>query len=331
MLDSIIELAKDSSDAQRHELVEHVTERFVARAGSTRSEEIAAYNGILEGVYDKLPNEDRQKISDRLADVDTTSSALAGKVARDDLPIARRMLKDSKSLKEADLLEVASTQSQEHLLAMSKRNHLSSRLTKKLLEHGKKEVKQSVALNLGAEITKEEFEDIVKELPKKMGDKVRHLRKSTEELIQDLLKDSSEVMNGAPLEKKESRIPVKQWMLGIRAGHVTLAKAISQLAMEKNLFDITVLLGVVAGLEQKHVESLMIRFDATGISTLCRAVGIDDTTYSGICTGRCNHLKFPSSTGNKWLTNYHVLDPEDAKRIFELVKFKLQNDTAEAA
>ncbi len=331
MLDSLIERAKESSETQRHELVEHVTERFTARADCNRTEEIDAYNGILEGIYEGLPTEDRQKISDRLSDVEATSSELAGKVARDDLPIARKMLRESKSLKENQLLEMAEGQSQEHLLAMSERNHLSSRLTKKLLAKGSKKVRHSIALNLGAEITKEDFEKIVKELPKQMGDKVRHLRKSNEELLEDLFKDASEVMCGAPLEQRESRIPVKQWMLGIRSGHVTLAKAISQMAMEKNLYDITLLLGVVSGLEQKHVANLMIRFDASGIATLCRAVGVDDTTYSGICTARCHHLKFPPSTGNKWLTNYHVLDPLDAKRLLELMKVKLQTVDAQAA
>jgi len=331
MLDSLIEQAKDISSDKQKKLVEHVTAQFVERASLQRPEEIETYNGILEGVYDKLPAEDRQKISDRLTDVEATSSVLAAKVAKDDLPIARRMIAESKSLKENDLLKLASETSQEHMLEIAKRDHLSSRLTKKLIDRGGKAVHKSLALNLGAEMTPEDFEMIVKELPQQMGEKVRHLRKSNEQLLEDLFKDDSEAMMGPPIEKKEARIPVRQWMMGIKSGQITLTKAISQMAMEKNLYDITLMLSVISSLEHKYVLSLMNRFDSSGIATLCRASGIDDTAYSGICTCRCHHLKFPTSTGNKWLTNYHVLDPTDAKRLLELMKYKLTSVNGEAA
>lgn len=331
MLDTLIELAKDSSSTKRHQLVDHVTELFVARAHKNRTEEIATFNELLEGVFDTLDDGDKQKISERLSTITATSANLAFKLAKEDLTIAQPFLERSQALKDAHLLEIASTQSQGHLLALSKRDYLDASVSKKLVERGGKEVRKSLASNLGADISPEDLEKVIRELPKQMGERIRHLRKSNEELIQDLFRDPAEIMAGDPLEKKEARIEVRQWIAGIRAGHVTLNKAISQLAFEKNLYDVTVLLGIASGLDHEHVINMMIRYDSTGIATLCRAVGIPDGEYALICKARCNHLKFPESTGSKWVTNYHVLDPAEAKRLLGLLKIKLQNPKAVAA
>jgi len=325
MLDALIELAKDSSATKRHQLVDHVTELFSSRAHKNRKEEIATFNEILEGVFDTLDAGDKQKISERLAYVKVTSANLAFKLAKEELAISKPFLERSQALHDTQLLQIASTESQGHLLALSKRENLDSRISKKLVERGSKEVKKSLAANLGADISPEDFEKIIQELPKQMGERIRHLRKSNEELIHDLFRDPEEIMAGEPLEKKEGRIDIRQWIAGIRQGHVTLNKAVSQLAFEKNLYDVTVLLAVASGLDHKHVANMMIRYDSTGIATLCRAVGIPDGEYALICKARCNHLKFPESTGSKWVTNYHVLDPKDAKRLLGLLKFKLQN------
>ncbi|MBD1545241.1 DUF2336 domain-containing protein [Roseibium aggregatum] len=331
MLDALIELAKDSSTTKRRQLVDHVTELFAARAHKNRPEEIATFNELLEGVFDTLDEDDKQKISERLSNVKATSANLAFKLAQENLAIAKPFLERSKALQDAHLIQIASTQSQGHLLALSKREQLDASVSKKLVERGSKEVKKSLAANLGADMSLEDFEKVIKELPKQMGERIRHLRKSNEELIHDLFRDPEEIMAGEPLEKKEARIDVRQWIAGIRQGHVTLNKAISQLAFEKNLYDVTVLLSVASGLDHTHVINMMIRYDSTGIATLCRAIGIPDGEYALICKARCNHLKFPESTGSKWVTNYHVLDPTDAKRLLGLLKFKLQNRQAEAA
>lgn len=324
MLDSLVELARDSSDAKRHQLVDHVTDLYSSRAHTRREEELTVYNGLLEGVYDRLSVQDRKTIAERLSSIDSTSPSLALKLATDDIEIARPILEKSYALKEPHLLEVASTMDQGHLQSLARRNYLSSRLTQKLVERGNREVKGTVAMNIGAELSPEDLERIIAELPKQMGDKIRHLRKSTDDLVKELYRDPSEAMVGDALPKRPRRMEPDQWIAGIRAGHVSLVKAVSQLAFEKNLLDITHLLAAALGMSQAQVAHYMTRYDATGTSVLCRAAGIPDSEYAAICKARCAHLKFPASTGNKWLTNYHVLSPEDAKRMTSLLKAKLR-------
>ena len=84
-------------------------------------------------------------------------------------------------------------------------------------------------------------------------------------------------------------------------------------------------------LEMKYVHNLMVRFDATGIASVCRASGIGAREFQASCKERCKHLKFPESTGSKWLTNYHMLDETDARRLLAVMKVKLESQATHKA
>ncbi|MBO9458179.1 DUF2336 domain-containing protein [Labrenzia sp. R5_0] len=324
MSDSLLKLARDSSSEKKHELAEHVTGLLVARADDPGSEETHLLNNMLEGVYDSLAHDAKRKMSERLADVPSMSSKLAAAMAGDDLPVAQAVLERSKSLREEDLRKIAETKDQGYLLALAKRDHVSNDISNILIKRGSRDVKHTLAANLGAEITMPVFESLVKDMPKQLGDRIRHLRKSNEELLEDLFRDDGEVAAGAELLKKQSKISPKAWLMGIRLGKTTLNKAVYQLAQEHNLLDAVALLSFFSGLDMKYVHNLMVRFDSTGIATVCRATGIGAMEFQAVCKERCKHLKFPESTGSKWLTNYHMLDDTDARRLLALMKIRLK-------
>ncbi|MBO6856848.1 MULTISPECIES: DUF2336 domain-containing protein [Roseibium] len=324
MSDSLLKLARDSSSEKKHELAEHVTGLLVARADDPGSEETHLLNNMLEGVYDSLAHDAKRKMSERLADVPSMSSKLAAAMASDDLPVAQAVLERSKSLREEDLRKIAETKDQGYLLALAKRDHVSNDISNILIKRGSRDVKHALAANLGAEITMPVFESLVKDMPKQLGDRIRHLRKSNEELLEDLFRDDGEVAAGAELVKKQSKISPKAWLMGIRLGKTTLNKAVYQLAQEHNLLDAVALLSFFSGLDMKYVHNLMVRFDSTGIATVCRATGIGAMEFQAVCKERCKHLKFPESTGSKWLTNYHMLDDTDARRLLALMKIRLK-------
>lgn len=332
MTDSLIQLAKDSSSEKKHELAEHVTGLLTVRSKDDSSEAINLLNNMLEGVYGSLELEARKKMSERLADVGSTSAKLAEAMANDELPVAQAVLERSKSLSEDALRSIAQKKDQGHLLAMAKRDHISEDVAKLLVKRGSKDVRHALASNLGAEMQMPVFEELVKDMPKQMGERIRHLRKSNEELIEDLFREDGEIASGQKLEKRASKISPKAWLMGIKLGKTTLNKAVYQLAHEHNLLDVAGLLSVFSGLEMKYVHNLMVRFDATGIATVCRASGIGAMEFQAVCKERCKHLKFPESTGSKWLTNYHMLDDNDARRLLALMKMKLGSaETHQAA
>jgi hypothetical protein len=324
MTDSLLKLAKDSSKEKKHELAEHVTGLLAARAEDPGSRETDLLNSMLEGVYDDLAHDARKKMSERLADVRSMSSKLAASMANDELPIAQAVLERSTSLTETDLKKIAETRDQGYLLGLANRDHLSKDISNILVKRGNRDVRHAVASNLGADITMEIFESLVKDMPKQLGERIRHLRKSNEELLEDLFREDGKVAVGAELQRKPSKISPKAWLAGIRLGKTTLNKAVTQLAREHNLYDAVGLLAFFSGLDFKYAHNLMVRFDSTGIATVCRATGIGAAEFQAICKERCKHLKFPESTGSKWLTNYHMLSDGDARRLLTLMKMRLE-------
>lgn len=324
MTDQLLKLARDTTSARKHELAEHVSGLLAARAQGQGSSETQLLNTMLESVYDALDHDTRLKMSERLADVGTVSSGLAASMANDDLPIARAVLERSTSLSENDLRKIAETRDQGHLLAMARRDHISQGLGDILIKRGSREVRNAVAENLGADITMPVFEQLVKDMPKQLGDRIRHLRKSNDELIEDLFRDDGDIAVGAELKKKPARISPKTWLMGIKHGKTTLNRALYQITQEHNLLDAVALLAFFSGLQMKYVHTLMVRFDSTGIATVCRATGVGAREFQAICKERCKHLKFPESTGSKWLTNYHMLTDDDARRLLALMKMKLK-------
>lgn len=330
MLDNLISNAKDSSPATRQEFADQVSKHFADRAHLKRPEEILAFNTMLNGVYDSLDKESKQTVAARLALIDDTDPDLAFKIASDEPEIASKLLEHTHVLREGQLIRIAETKGDEHLRALARREHISQNLSRRIIERGDQRTKKMLAENAGADITPEDLERLIKSLPLELGAKIRHLRKSTEDLVRELFRDPQEVMTGPELTKRDTKIDARQWLIAIRKNHVTLNKAAAKIAFEKNLYDLASILAAIAGLERKYVANLMIRYDSTGTAVLCRALGLQDGEYAAICKARAAHLKFPESTANKWLTNYHVLDTKDAHRMLALFKAKTETAKLEA-
>ncbi|GAA0784019.1 DUF2336 domain-containing protein [Roseibium denhamense] len=359
MLNDILELAKDSTPEKRHQLVEHVTELFVSGAESYQTEEITLFNTVLENMLPTMDEDQKQQISEKLAPIDTTSQKLAYALAKEEIDIARPMLTSSNALDTSDIMRLAKTMGQGHLLAISKRENLESKVTDVLLERGESPVKQSVAANPGAEIsewgsrlliklsgadekirdammersdiTEADYEKLIGSMPEAQQAKIRQLKEQNETLIHDLFQKASRAVTSSKLERKATRINAKATLKEIRAGQRTLGKAITQLALSNNLFDICFLLSEMAGLEQKYITNVMVRYDATGVAVLCRAMGVEDADYAALSKARAVHNKQPSSTAEKWLNDYQTLSARDARRLLSFMKIRLSTLAAQAA
>ncbi|MBO6507481.1 MAG: DUF2336 domain-containing protein [Roseibium sp.] len=359
MIDDLISLAQDSTPEKRHQLVEHVTELFVSGADRYQTEEITLFNTVLESMLPTMGDEQKQAVSEQLAPIDGTSQKIANALAREEIDIARPMLTQSKALQPEDILRLAKTMGQGHLLAISKRDHLESKVTDVLLERGESPVKQSVAANSGAEISdwgsrlliklaerdekirdamiersdisEAEYEKLISQMPDHQQTKIRQMRAENETLVQDLFHEASKVVASSKLERKATRIDAKATLKEIRAGQRSLGKSITKFALSNNLFDICYLLAEMSELEQKYVTNVMVRYDATGIAVLCRALGVENADSQALSRARALHNKQPSSIAEKWANDYQSVSDKDARRLLSFMKIRLNTLEDQAA
>jgi uncharacterized protein (DUF2336 family) len=359
MLDNLLSLAQESTPEKRHQLVEHVTNLFVKGADSYQVEEITVFNTVLQSMLPTMEPAQKKAIAAQLAPIDSTAPEIAYQLAREEIDIARPMLTSSEALRTEDILRLAKTMSQGHLLAISKRKHLEANITDVLLERGEKPVKQSVAENEGArisewgsrlllklaesdekvrdammerpDITEADYNRLIGQMPEQQQAMIRKLRDDNEDLIRDLFHKASKVVASTKLERKATRINAKVTLKEIRAGQRTLGKAITQLALSNNLFDISFLLAEMAGLDRKYVTNVLVRYDSAGIAVLCRAMGVESADYAALCKARAMHNKQPQSTAENWAADYQSLSERDARRLLSYMKIRLQTLEGEAA
>lgn len=318
-------LVESCPEEKRDHLASFVADQLATGLNSLVSDEVDSLNAVLENTLTHLQHSTKRKISEKLAGSSSTSRNLARLLASEEASIAAPILEKSPVLSEEDLLTLAQEKGLDHLKAISQRAVLSRELTTLLLSLGDAEVRRFILCNLGADISPEDFDRLVSELPGKMGNKISHLRKSNEQLIQDLLKEEGDLVVGPDLAERDIRIPVADWLALLKKGGVHLDQVLTQLCLDKNLMAVACLISEVSGVPEQTVSHLMVRFDATGLAIICKTLGVGDLAYSTLCRVRGSHMRLPSSIITLWASNYSLLDARDATRLLNLMVMQMEN------
>src|SRR5512140_3021093 len=101
-------------------MLRQVTDLFLHEAGRLSEEQIGVFDDVLVQLAARIETRTLTEISERLAPVANAPVELTLNLARhSEIGVAGPVLTDSSRLTTAQLVEIASTRSQEHLLAIS--------------------------------------------------------------------------------------------------------------------------------------------------------------------------------------------------------------------
>jgi uncharacterized protein (DUF2336 family) len=140
-----------SGEDERQRILERVADLFAAGARGYSSQQVALFDDVLQELCADIEVRARARLARRLATIDNAPARLIRSLAFDDaIAVAQPVLAHSQQLTDADLVENASTKSQDHLLAIARRLRLSERVTDVLIERGDRRVVHKVAANKGA-------------------------------------------------------------------------------------------------------------------------------------------------------------------------------------
>jgi uncharacterized protein (DUF2336 family) len=202
VIDELESAIKRGSAEDRTRTLRQISDLFLKDADRLNDEQIAVFDDVLYLLVEKIEKRALVELGSRLAPVDTAPPKLIKRLARDkEIAVAAPVLSSSQRLSTADLIEIAKTQSQAHLLAISGRATLETRLTDVLLVRGDKQVVSSLAKNAGANFSETGFSRLVegaegdyslteivalrKDLPKHCL--LELLRRATDAVLQKLL------------------------------------------------------------------------------------------------------------------------------------------------
>ena len=145
---------RDVSPERDVQILRQVADLFLSKAACLGESQIAVFDSVLVRLIDRADARTLAHLSEILSTVELAPRETTRKLALHNDPlVAAPVLRNSSRLSEKDLLEIAKTYSQQHLLAISGRKILSEALTDLLMRLGDVNVSNALAKNAGAKFS----------------------------------------------------------------------------------------------------------------------------------------------------------------------------------
>ena len=157
-----LERATHSGEHDCAETLRRVTDLFLAGADRFSEDQVLLFENVLGFLVQRIETRARAELSTRLALVGNAPIRVIRRLALDnDIVVAEPVLAGSPRLTADDLIQVARTKSQGHLMAISGRRHLDEAVTDILLDRGNRDVIHKLAQNSGARFSEIGFTTLV--------------------------------------------------------------------------------------------------------------------------------------------------------------------------
>jgi len=139
------------SPERRAEALRRITDLFLGSADRFTGEQVALFDDVMGRLIDRIETRALAELSRRLGPVANAPEQVLRRLARNDaIAVAGPVLTQSPRLAEADLVDIAASKSQAHLLAIARRRALGEAVTDVLVRRGNPYVKRNVAANPAA-------------------------------------------------------------------------------------------------------------------------------------------------------------------------------------
>jgi uncharacterized protein (DUF2336 family) len=154
---------KVGSPEKRQETLRRITSLFLDASDRLNEQQIGVFGDVLVHLIQRIETKALVQLSRSLAPVNNAPVEVIRRLSRHaKITIAGPVLTQSNRLTENDLIEVAKSKGQGHLLAISRRPSLREAVTDVLVERGDVQVFHALANNSGAQFSEFGFVALVK-------------------------------------------------------------------------------------------------------------------------------------------------------------------------
>jgi uncharacterized protein (DUF2336 family) len=347
LLERLSGLATERSSERRIDLLREVTDLFLSDAEGHSTNAMALFDDVMTRIADDVSESVRAELSARVADVPRAPRSLVRRLAGDVIAVARAVLQRSPALADQVLVEVASSRSNAHLLAISLRAILSPVVTDVLVERGDDRVVESVAQNQGARFSARGYATLVERAAENEELQMRlALRRDLDEdAMEALIPALSEKVrltltrrgleggNSASFalaERLKARIvnadqelrEVIELAARIKAGTRDPAETVLRLSKARRSYDLSVLLGLLAGVPKEITIKSMQRRQNEPILIICRALALPWPAVDAILAMKAAKFGELYRSAPSVRRSYEMLTSEAAERAMRLLKVR---------
>src|SRR6204780_2952737 len=162
LIPELEDIVQHGSPRRRAQALRRITTLFLEGARQFNEDHVELFDHVFNLLINELESKARAELSQRLAPIGNAPAEILCRLAKDDdISVAGPVLQQSRRLGETDLVEIAETKSQAHLLAIAGRPRIAERVTNVLVRRGDREVARSVAENKGARLSDQSFDALV--------------------------------------------------------------------------------------------------------------------------------------------------------------------------
>lgn len=337
MLKDLLQLAgKDDADS-RGELIDQLSNMFLGDEAEHTETEEEMFTDVMTDLINGADQNAQIRVSNKFADSDNTPRPMARRLAfNDEASVAAPVLERSTALTDDDLVEVAESKSEGHLMALTKRPELSERLTDAIIDRDMDAPISSAARNLGASFSEDGFAKLVdkaeagvgdiaealsfrQDVPEEIADrllenlppaaKVRFLSLmcNDEAGAADMIREAAHTVEKAARQKRATVLEAAALIEEIESGERELDQALIELADGRHLDMICTVMGDRASLHKRRIESVIKKSDSTAFVVLCRALSLSPGAFRKLFNLRSN-LLMKRYDLDKAVADYELID-----------------------
>jgi uncharacterized protein (DUF2336 family) len=349
-----VEAAISAGSAEKHlETIKRVTDLFLSSADSFNGEQIDLFDDVLErlirtielrAIADVSARIALAEMSTQLASVSKAPPSVVRLLARnDEIAIAGPLLTESARLSNEDLIEIAASKSEQHLLAISGRWWLHEVVTDALLSRHYPKVSRRLVSNPGARVSIAGFAIVLRqaeadpELAVDTGLRVdlpaelRHqlLRQATEavrsrllsrappHLFEEIRNAIAAVAAGADREMAAVRDfgEAKRFIALLRKNGELNEAALLAFARQRKYAETVAALAELAKSTVEVVRPLMQSLRDDGVLVPCKAAGLNFETVSAILNSRFTSGSLAPHELAKAKDQFAKIALDDARRL----------------
>ena len=190
------DVVQHGSAEKRAEALRRITALFLEGAPNFRDQHIALFDDVIGCLIEEIESKALAELARRLAPVPNAPTGVVRTLAtNDDIDIAGPVLKQAQ-IAEPDLIRIAETKSQQHLLALSARKSVSEALADVIVARGDRDVSRSIATNQSARLSQNAFTTLVKRAEQDgvLAEKVGQRTDIPPRLFRQLLMQASDIV-----------------------------------------------------------------------------------------------------------------------------------------
>lgn len=303
------------SSERRVAMLRRVTDLFLSDADHLNEQQLGVFDEVLVRLIERVETKALEQLSTSLSTVDGAPIEAVRRLAfHAEISVAGPVLKGSSRIDDHDLMAVARTRGQEHLLAISERKTVSADVTDALLQRGDARVTNSLAGNGGARFSASGYDTMVKraEADEGLAEALGLRLDLPLQLLRQLLSRATDAVHarllamGGPEHRERIDVVLgklaeafgrikpdttqyseaEAFVLALnRNGKLTDA-AVNRLAIECQTARIIVAIAVCCAVKPDTIEPLMVSTRTEGLVVACRAAGLSWQTAHMILRNR---------------------------------------------